>query len=548
MEYRVLARKYRPQTFADLIGQEVLVRTLTNAFATGRVAHAFLLTGIRGIGKTTTARIIARALNCVGADGNGPMTITPCGVCSNCTMIAESRHMDVLEMDAASHTGVDDIRDLIGTVQYLPSSARFKVYIIDEVHMLSNNAFNALLKTLEEPPPHVKFIFATTEIRKIPVTILSRCQRFDLKRTPVEMLATHLGNVAAKESVKADGEALTLIANAAEGSVRDGLSLLDQAIAHSDTEAGIRTEEVRDMLGMGDKSQLFALLRALMGGEVEQMLKEYHTLHGNGADPSMLLQDLLALAHFITRVKLAKEAANDITYSEHERKFAEEMAGKLSIMTLSRLWQMLLKGLQETRIAPNPSASAEMTLIRIAHAADLPPPTDLIRTIRSQQGSSTSAGNSPAAPAPRNAPVSLITTQQTVARPAPVAGPQPQTVSMPETFAEAVAMFEARREGLLHQYLMRQTRLVRFEAGRIEINASEVPVDFAGRVGKCLSDWTGQRWLVALSREQGEDTLYAQKEVASKLACEQAASHPLVKAVMEHFPGSTVTKIISKED
>ncbi len=549
MEYRVLARKYRPQTFADLIGQDVLVRTLTNAFATGRVAHAFLLTGIRGIGKTTTARIIARALNCVGPDGQSPMTITPCGVCSNCTMIAESRHMDVLEMDAASHTGVDDIRDLIGTVQYLPSSARFKVYIIDEVHMLSNNAFNALLKTLEEPPPHVKFIFATTEIRKIPVTILSRCQRFDLKRTPVEVLAAHLDNVAAKESVKAESEALTLIANAAEGSVRDGLSLLDQAIAHSDAEAGIRTEEVRDMLGMGDKSQLFALLRALMGGEVAQMLKEYHTLHGNGADPGMLLQDLLALAHFITRVKLAKEAANDITYSEGERGFAAEMAGKLSIMTLSRLWQMLLKGLQEARIAPNPSASAEMTLIRIAHAADLPPPADLIRTIRSQQGgNAATSGAAPAAPAPRGAPVSLITTQQTVARPAPVAAPVTQTVSMPQTFTEAVAMFEARREGLLHQYLMRQTRLVRFEAGRIEINASEVPVDFAGRVGKCLSDWTGQRWLVALSREQGEDTLYAQQEVASKLACEQAASHPLVKAVMEQFPGSTVTKIISKEE
>jgi DNA polymerase-3 subunit gamma/tau len=361
----------------------------------------------------------------------------------------------------------------------------------------------------------------------------------------VDVLSNHLRNVANKESVKAEDEALTLIANAAEGSVRDALSLLDQAIAHSDAANGIRTTDVRDMLGMNDKSQLFSLFKALLGGEMEALLKEYHTLHASGADPAMLLQDLLGLVHFVTRVKLTKDALNDITFSESERNFAAEMASTLSMTTLSRLWQMILKGLQETRIAPNPSASAEMTLIRIAHAADMPPPSELIRTLRNQQTTSMANTTAPA-PAPRSAPVSLITTQQTVAHPAPVA--QPSTIAMPENFAETVALFEAKRENLLHQYLMRQTRLVRFEKGRIEINANEVPMDFAGRVGKCLSDWTGQRWLVAISREQGEDTLQSRHEVASRIACEQATSHPLVKAVMDLFPGTAVTKIISKEE
>jgi DNA polymerase-3 subunit gamma/tau len=544
MEYRVLARKYRPQTFSDLVGQEVLVRTLTNAFATGRIAHAFLLTGIRGVGKTTTARIIARALNCIGPDGQGGPTISPCGVCTNCKMIAEGRHMDVLEMDAASHTGVDDIRDLIGTVQYLPSSARTKVYIIDEVHMLSNNAFNALLKTLEEPPPHVKFIFATTEIRKIPVTILSRCQRFDLKRVPTTLLAQHLAAIGAKENVSAEEEALILIAEAAEGSVRDSLSLFDQAIAHSSSL--IQTATVRDMLGMNDKSQLFTLLETVFSGKIAEALAEFRKLYSVGADPAMLLQDMLALVHFITRIKLTPEASNDIAFSESERNFGKQLADKLTIITLTKAWQMILKGLQETRFAPDPAAAAEMALIRIAYSADLPSPSDLIRTLKKQE----QANPTTSTPAPTHdkAPVSLITTQQFIAQ--PVAIPKtPEALPTLENFEDAVQMFNARREAILYNNLMRFAQLVKFEKGRIELNvASDVPTHFAGSVGKCLTEWTGERWVVILSHEKGAPTLQEiadQKEIEMR---EAAKSDPLVAAVIREFPGAQVTKIIERKE
>ncbi len=544
MEYRVLARKYRPQTFADLIGQEVLVRTLSNAFATGRIAHAFLLTGIRGIGKTTTARIIARALNCVGADGQGSATISPCGICTHCTAIAESRHMDVLEMDAASNTSVDGIRDLINTVQYLPSSARVKVYIIDEVHMLSNSAFNALLKTLEEPPPHVKFIFATTEIRKIPVTILSRCQKFELKRIETQTLAKHLGNVLAKENVKAEEEALALIADAAEGSARDSLSLLDQAIAHNAGEDGvIRGLAVRDMLGMNDKSQLFKMLEKCCSGDIRESLAEFRNLYAAGADPAIMLQDLLALMHFITRVKITPAAADDVAFSEPERTFAETLAQKLAMSTLTRFWQMLLKGLQETRIAPDPAASAEMTLIRIAHSADLPSPADIIRGLRKNTAAPPSGNGESTTPPPR-APVALITTQQVV--PQPVVQHQHEQAVVINTFADAVELFNARREPLLHNYLMREVRLVNFQQGRLELNiCGEVPLDFAGRVGKNLSDWTGTRWVVILSREQGEVPLQVQYEEKAAKEREAIKSHPLVAKVLETFPGAEVVRIIN---
>jgi len=545
MEYRVLARKYRPQTFADLVGQDVLVRTLTNAFASGRIAHAFLLTGIRGVGKTTTARIIARALNCIGPDGKGNATITPCGVCTHCKMIAESRHMDVLEMDAASHTGVDDIRDLIGTVQYLPSSARTKVYIIDEVHMLSNSAFNALLKTLEEPPAHVKFIFATTEIRKIPVTILSRCQRFDLKRVDTKTLVQHLSKIAALESVTAEEEALTLIADAAEGSVRDALSLFDQAIAHNADDKGpIGASMVRDMLGMNDKSQLFALLEKLFAGKIAETLAEFRGLYAAGADPVMLLQDLLALVHFITRIKLAPESADDIAFSENERNFGRELAQKLPITALTKVWQMLLKGLQEARTAPEPGGATEMVLIRIAHSADLPSPSDLIRTLRKQETQTApAAGGTSSAQKPS---VSLITTHQIAAQ--PVMQPSASHAPQPQTFEGVVQMFNAQREALLYNYLMRDVRLVQFEKGRIELHVSaQVPVDFAGRVGKCLTSWTGQRWVVILSHETGASPLQEQVEAADIKKREAVKSHSLVAAVLEQFPGAEVTKIISKE-
>ena len=546
MEYRVLARKYRPQKFADLVGQDVLVRTLSNAFASGRVAHAFLLTGIRGIGKTTTARIIARALNCIGADGKGNATIEPCGVCSNCTMIAEGRHMDILEMDAASHTGVDDIRDLISTVQYLPSSARTKVYIIDEVHMLSNNAFNALLKTLEEPPAHVKFIFATTELRKIPVTILSRCQRFDLKRLDIEQLSKHLGNICAKESVQAEAEALTLIANAAEGSVRDGLSLLDQAIAHTDNGGVINAITVRNMLGMNDKSQLFTMLEKLFSGDISGVLAEFRKLYADGSDPAILLQDLLTLIHFITRIKITPNAANDIAFSESERTFAKSISEKAPISALTKFWQMLLKGLQETKNSPDPAASAEMTLIRIAHSSDLPSPTDLIRKIRSEKPSNAPI-NSTNSPSPSgNAPISLITTNQIVREPAPQAF-QHFSV-MPKSFAEVAEMFNAKREILLYNSLLRHARLVKFEQGKIEINLDKAaPNDFAGRVGKSLTEWTGQRWLIVLSHEAGEETMQTKIEAKFALEKEAIKSNQLVAKVLEQFAGSEVTNIIKRD-
>ena len=545
MEYRVLARKYRPQTFSDLVGQDVLVRTLTNAFATGRIAHAFLLTGIRGIGKTTTARIIARAMNCIGEDGKGGPTITPCGVCSNCKMIAESRHMDVLEIDAASNTSVEGIRDIISSVQYLPNSGRVKVYIIDEVHMLSNSAFNALLKTLEEPPPHVKFIFATTEIRKIPVTILSRCQKFELKRLETEDLAKHLSNIAAKEFVAAEEEALTLIADAAEGSVRDGLSLLDQAIAHNASDSDtIRAAAVRDMLGMNDKSQLFNLLQTLCSDHIDESLSEFRKLYAAGADSAILLQDLLALVHFITRIKITPASANDITFAENERAFASELAKKLSISVLTKFWQMLLKGLQETRIAPDPKASAEMTLVRIAYSADLPPPADLMRTLKKNESFGNGTTHSFAsAPSPRT-PVSLITTTQTAPRPMPQTHLEPALEL--NSFMEVVELFSTRREPLLYNYLMRSVRLVGFEQGRIELNIdSEVPLDFSGRIGKNLTEWTGKRWVVILSHEAGSQTLQAQYDAIAAKEIDTIKSHPLVHEILEKFPGAAVTKIIN---
>ncbi len=388
MEYRVLARKYRPTNFDDLIGQEVLVRTLSNAIKSNRIAHAFLLTGIRGIGKTTTARIIARALNCIGADEKGGATINPCGVCAHCRMISEDRHVDVLEIDAASHTGVDKMRDLIDTVRYLPTSARYKIYIIDEVHMLSTPAFNALLKTLEEPPPHVKFIFATTESRKIPVTILSRCQRFDLKRIDSEMLASHLSSIAAKEHVQAQEEALKLIAIAAEGSVRDALSLLDQAIARGVEESGqlsVTAAAVRQMIGAADHSATFRLLEILLKGEVAEVLQDVQAQYSAGSDPLMLVQDALEIIHLVTRVKVAPLALTDISLSEHDRISAKKLADALSMPILSRLWQMFLKGVGEVKLAPSPLSALEMLLVRVAYASQLPTPAEIIKNMETEK-------------------------------------------------------------------------------------------------------------------------------------------------------------------
>ncbi len=385
--YRVLARKYRPRDFSELVGQEALVRTLTNAIKSGRLAHAFMLTGVRGVGKTTTARIIARALNCTGPDGTGGPTITPCGVCENCKSITADRHVDVMEMDAASHTGVDDIREIIEGVRYGPVAARYKVYVIDEVHMLSKNAFNALLKTLEEPPEHVKFIFATTEIRKVPVTVLSRCQRFDLRRIDSQTLVKHFNRVAEAEGVTVDPDAMALIARAADGSARDGLSLLDQAMALG----GDRLDalQVRDMLGLADRARVVDLFEAAMTGQPRDALDILSDLHRSGADPVVVLQDLLDFTHFLTRFKVVPETALDPGTPETERVRGGELSGKLGMPSLTRAWQILLKGLGEVQSAPVPFDAAEMVIVRLAYSADLPNPADLIRQL---QGSGAPAG------------------------------------------------------------------------------------------------------------------------------------------------------------
>nr|WP_051548023.1 DNA polymerase III subunit gamma/tau [Sneathiella glossodoripedis] len=383
--YRVLARKYRPSNFDDLIGHEAMVRTLSNALDSGRLAHAFVLTGTRGIGKTTTARIIARGLNCIGEDGNGGPTVHPCGVCDNCKAIAEDRHQDVLEMDAASRTGVDDIRELIDGVRYLPINARYKIYIIDEVHMLSKNAFNALLKTLEEPPEHVKFIFATTEIRKIPITVLSRCQRFDLKRVDADTLKDYFSKIAEKENASVDEDALALIARAAEGSVRDGLSLLDQAIAHGD--GTVTAEQARDMLGLADRTRMLDLLEFIFAGNVAEALGILRNQYDRGADPVVIIQDLLELTHWLTTIKVTPDSASTAALGSSDIERAGAMAGKLNMPVLARAWQMLLKGLEEVRQAPMAIAAAEMVLIRLAFASDLPSPEDLAKKIESSNSS-----------------------------------------------------------------------------------------------------------------------------------------------------------------
>ena len=536
--YRVLARKYRPQSFAELIGQEAMVRTLRNAIAAGRVAHAFILTGVRGVGKTTTARILARALNCVGPDGAGGPTAEPCGQCEHCRAIAEDRHVDVIEMDAASRTGIDDIRELTEGVRYRPVSARYKVYIIDEIHMLSKNAFNALLKTLEEPPPDVVFVFATTEVHKVPITVLSRCQRYALRRVPVAMLAAHYARVAASEGIEAEPAALGLIARAADGSVRDGLSLLDQAIALS---AG-RVEEaaVRDMLGIVDRGQVFALFESLVKGDAADALRRMDRLYEEGGDPLMILQDLLDLVHFVTRLKLAPEAGIGDPIAEGDREPARPFAEQLSMPVLARAWQMLLKGLSEVETAPAPLAAAQMVLVRLAYVADLPAPAELVRVI--ERGNPPGGPGVHAAAGGEGAAASALRASPAPdPSPAPVArGPQP----MPQSFAEVLALFEEKREIVMRSHLAAFLHLVHFEPGRIEFRPAEgAPRDLANRLAQLLGEWTGQRWVVAVSREEGAPTLREEEARRAGELKSEIAAHPLVRAVLETFPGATIAAV-----
>jgi DNA polymerase-3 subunit gamma/tau len=556
--YRVLARKYRPATFADLIGQEALVRTLTNAIRTGRIAHAFVLTGVRGIGKTTTARIIARALNCVGPDGQGGPTAEPCGVCEHCQAIAQDRHVDVIEMDAASRTGVDDIRDLIEGAQYRPMRARYKVYIVDEVHMLSKNAFNALLKTLEEPPEHVKFVFATTEIRKVPVTVLSRCQRFDLRRLDRDLLARHLAGIAAKESVRIAADALALLARAADGSARDGLSLLDRAIAEADPAAEIGAEQVRAMLGLADRSRSLDLFELLMKGAAAEALALARELYRAGADPMIVTQDLLETAHGLTRLKLVPDQATaEMSASEQAR--AKPMADALSVPVLSRAWQMLLKGLGEVQIAPQPMAALDMLLVRLAYVADLPTPGEIVAKLQSGANGATAATRpapAPAIPAPRPPAPGSIATQPMEPPPAPSSGPRAALAprpagavadtapASPRSFAELVALFAEKRELILHSHLFADVHPVRFEPGRFEFRPGErAPRDLSNRIGTLLGAWTGRRWIVAVSSEAGEATLKQQADRDKADAFARAREHPVVQAAMALFPSTSIVDV-----
>ncbi|MFL5185953.1 MAG: DNA polymerase III subunit gamma/tau [Microvirga sp.] len=546
--YRVLARKYRPKTFDDLIGQEAMVRTLSNAFETGRIPQAWMLTGVRGVGKTTTARILARGLNYQRQDGSGSPTIHMPELGVHCEAIMESRHVDVLEMDAASHTGIDDVRQIIDGIRYSPVTARYKVYIIDEVHMLSEKAFNAFLKTLEEPPPHAKFIFATTEIRKVPVTILSRCQRFDLRRIEADKLVAHLSRICNAEGVQADQEALAAIARAAEGSARDSLSLMDQAIAHG---AGVVTPDtVRDMLGLADRAQIIDLFEAVMRGDVPAAFAGLRSQYDAGADPAVILSDLAAFSHIVTRLKLIPEAAKDPALSEIERTRGLDYAQKLSVRTLSRAWQILLKGIPEVQSSNRPIAAAEMVVVRLAYAADLPTPDEALRALK--DGAPVPAGG-PSAPTPRpSGPATsgnmALATSQPHPQPRPQAA-QPEPTMRLRRFEDVVALAGEKREIVLKAQLERDVRLVRFEEGRIELSLTETGSrTIANDLTRALQQWTGERWMVALSSEEGGATLHEKAVAAERERKEGAANHPLVQAVLSKFPGAQIVNVIERAE
>ncbi len=559
--YQVLARKYRPTDFTGLIGQEALVQTLTNAIKQGRLAHAFVLTGVRGIGKTTTARIIARALNCDGAGQDGP-TVDPCGVCEQCQAISKDRHMDVLEMDAASRTGVDDIRELIEGVRYKPTSARYKVYIIDEVHMLSRNAFNALLKTLEEPPEHVKFIFATTEIGKIPITVLSRCQRFDLRRVDMDTLNEHFKEIISKEGASISDAALHLISRAADGSVRDGLSLLDQAIAHN-ADGDISAEQIRDMLGLADRSQIFDLMKAVMKGDIPMALDMIGALYIAGAEPAVILEDMLEITHWVTRIKIIPGVADAASIQEIERVHGKLMAEGLSMAALSRAWQMLMKGLSEVRTAPRPEQALEMVLIRLAYAADLPTPADAIKAIKSGTIIAPLTGSAPTSPTETQTSA-VATSMQPSAMPSrevtnaalalaalevsphPKPSAEANIQARPElkSFLDVVALAEEKNETILQVNLISNVHLVRFEHCRIELRPEEhAPQNLASELISLLRNTTGEKWVVTMSNQEGAPTLQQDADAAVAEKKAHVREHPLVKEIFEIFPDATIDEV-----
>jgi DNA polymerase-3 subunit gamma/tau len=564
--YRVLARKYRPATFDDLIGQEAMVRTVSNAFEAGRIPQAWILTGVRGVGKTTTARILARALNYELPDGSvtGPTIAMPSlGV--HCQAIMESRHLDVIEMDAASHNSVDDIRQINDAIRYAPVQARYKVYILDEVHMLSPAAFNALLKTLEEPPPHAKFIFATTEIRKVPVTVLSRCQRFDLRRVDADVLVKHLQGIAATEKISVEPEALALIARVAEGSVRDALSLFDQAIAHA--AGAVRGEDVRQMLGLADRSRTIDLFEAVMRGDAGAAMKELRAQYDIGADPAVALSDLAEFTHFVTRVKVVPAVADDVSFAESERVRGRAFAEKLSMRVLARAWQMLLKGITEVEESGRPLAAAEMVLVRLAYAAELPTPDEVIRALDSNgassaprpSGNSGSAFAAPSAPGaarfegsrsdpPRGAPRAALATAQPASDPIVTPAEASTPVLAVDSFKGLIALAVQKRDLAVKAALERDVRLVRCEDGRLDValepSASKTLVN---NLSEKFTQWTGRRWVVVVSREAAQPTVKAQLDARQAELKTGVQADPLVQAVMARFPGATIVDVRAAE-
>jgi len=509
--YRVLARKYRPQHFSELIGQEAMVQTLGNAIRRDRLAHAFLMTGVRGVGKTSTARLIAKALNCIGPDGQGGPTIDPCGVCEPCKAITEGRHIDVVEMDAASNTGVDDVREIIEAVRYAAVSARYKIYIIDEVHMLTKNAFNALLKTLEEPPPHVKFLFATTEVNKVPITVLSRCQRFDLRRIPADRLAAHFGAVAKAEGVVADDEALMLIARAAEGSARDGLSMLDQAIAHADDEGDGRVtgEKIRSMLGLSDRTAIRALFAALLEGDARAALDLVAQQTDLGVDAGTVLKGLLSLCHAVTLSKVG--APTDPAQSVEERSACETWAAGMSFAILHRLWQLLLKGHDEVVKAADPREAADMALLRVIHASQLPDPGELARQMASGAVSIAAPSHAPTTSAPPTAPTS---------------------------FEELVTAIEASGKFLVGDQLRREFGLVRFSPPELVIRPLKPQPDpqYGTKLNLAVRDAIGPDWRVVIEEGEAAPSLVQQEAAKEEAARAAILADPVIRSVMDAFP------------
>lgn len=547
--YQVLARKYRPETFADLVGQDAMVRTLKNAFAADRIAQAFIMTGIRGTGKTTTARIIAKGMNCIGPDGTGGPTTEPCGVCEHCVAISEGRHVDVMEMDAASRTGVGDIREIIESVHYRAASARYKIYIIDEVHMLSTSAFNALLKTLEEPPPHVKFIFATTEIRKVPVTVLSRCQRFDLRRIEPEVMIALLTRIASAEGAQISEDALALITRAAEGSARDATSLLDQAMSHGAGET--TADQVRAMLGLADRGRVLDLFEMVLRGDAAAALTELQSQYADGADPVAVLRDLAEVTHWISVVKITPDALEDPTISPDERLRGKDLAERLPMRVMSRMWQLLLKALEEVSAAPNAMMAAEMAIIRLTHVADLPDPEALIRRVQQAQAAGEfargpSVAGAAASQAPQAArrarPASGVPHHANAATALAVA---PGLVETYPDFASVVELIRRMRDMTLLVMVERHVALVRYSPGRIEFEPrANPPADLAQRLAERLRGWTGgQRWAVTVTNSGGAPTISETREAEAQAARDRALSLPIVQQVLAAFPGATLLNI-----